>query len=129
MSEMNRRKFIKAASAAGAFTIVPRYVLGGAGNTPPSEKLNIAGIGIGGMGASNLQNLKGENIVALCDVDYDYAGKTFDEFPKAERYRDYRAMLDKQKDMNDCRLLNANQFGHDNNAIVKFLSSDPLLPL
>jgi predicted dehydrogenase len=99
MSEMNRRKFIKAASAAGAFTIVPRYVLGGAGDTPPSEKLNIAGIGIGGMGASNLQNLKGENIIALCDVDYDYASKTFDEFPKAERYRDYRAMLDKQKDI------------------------------
>jgi len=45
---MNRRKFIKAASAAGAFTIVPRYVLGGAGDTPPGEKLNIVGIGIGG---------------------------------------------------------------------------------
>ena len=48
MSELNRRKFIKAAAVAGAFTIVPRYVLGGAGNTPPSKKLNIAGIGIGG---------------------------------------------------------------------------------
>jgi len=74
-------------------------VLAGPGRTAPGEKLNIAGIGVGGMGRTNLRNLKGENIVALCDVDEQYAGKTFKEFPKAKTFRDYRKMLDKQKDI------------------------------
>jgi predicted dehydrogenase len=69
------------------------------GQTPPSEKLNIAGIGIGGMGGSNLNACKAENIVALCDVDEKYASKTFKAFPHAARYTDYRVMLEKQKDI------------------------------
>jgi len=99
MLRVSRREFLGAAGATAAFTIVPRHVLGGPGRTAPSEKLNIAGIGVGGMGRGNLRNLKGENIVALCDVDEQYAGKTFKEFPKAETFRDYRKMLDKQKDI------------------------------
>jgi len=99
MLQVDRRKFLGTAAATAAFTVVPRHVLGGTGNTPPSEKLNIAGIGIGGMGRSNLQNLKGENIIALCDVDYDYAAKTFNDFPKAKKFRDFRKMLDEQKDI------------------------------
>ncbi|MBL7152676.1 MAG: Gfo/Idh/MocA family oxidoreductase [Phycisphaerae bacterium] len=99
MLQIDRRRFLGTAAATAAFTIVPRHVLGGAGNTPPSEKLNIAGIGIGGMGRGNLRNLKNENIVALCDVDYDYAAKTFNDFPKAKRFRDFRKMLDEQKDI------------------------------
>src|SRR3989304_6606037 len=99
MLQVDRRKFLGTAAATAAFTVVPRHVLGGTGNPPPSEKLNIAGIGIGGMGRSNLQNLKGENIIALCDVDYDYAAKTFNDFPKAKKFRDFRKMLDEQKDI------------------------------
>jgi len=77
MSEkINRRSFL-ASSAMAAAMIVPRHVLGGAEHTPPSEKLNIAGIGVGGMGGGNLRNLETQNIVALCDVDHDYAAKTF----------------------------------------------------
>ena len=80
-----RRDFLQrgavAAGAAAAFQIVPRHVLGGPRNIPPSEKLNIAGIGIGGMGAANLANLKDENIVALCDVDIAYAANTIGQFP------------------------------------------------
>lgn len=78
--------------------IVPRHVLG-RGLTPPSDKLNIAGIGIGGMGAGDLREMAGENIVALCDVDWNYAAKTFDEYPGAKRYKDFRVMLEKQKDI------------------------------
>ena len=60
--KLNRRQFISgAASAVAAFTIVPRHVLGGTGHTPPSEKLNIAAVGAGGMGASNIRNIAGEN--------------------------------------------------------------------
>ena len=85
--------------AAMAFTIVPRHVLGGAGNTPPSEKLNIAGVGVGGQGAVDLSQMESENIVALCDVDDNYAAKTYNTYPKAKRYRDFRVMLEEQKDI------------------------------
>ena len=96
-NQLSRRGFLGAAAAATAFTIVPRHVLGGAGQVPPSERLNIAGIGVGGMGRGNLKNLESENIVALCDVDHDYAAETFKRYPDAKVYKDYREMLDKQK--------------------------------
>jgi len=98
--DTNRRNFLRAtALAATAFSVVPRHVLGGPGQTPPSEKLNIAGIGVGGMGGSNLSKCADQNIVALCDVDHDYAAKTFNTYPKAVVYRDFREMLEKQKDI------------------------------
>ncbi|HUU16623.1 MAG TPA: Gfo/Idh/MocA family oxidoreductase [Sedimentisphaerales bacterium] len=96
---IDRRRFLAATATAAAVTIVPRQVLGGPGHTPPSEKLNIAGIGVGGMGNSNLRQLESENIVALCDVDHEYAAKTFKRYPKAKIYTDFRKMLDKQKDI------------------------------
>src|SRR6202521_2886072 len=85
-NEVSRRKFLTTAAVAAvsgaattgnAFTIVPRHVLG-RGFTAPSDKLNIAGIGVGGIGRANLINLATQNIVALCDVDWGYAGKSLD---------------------------------------------------
>src|SRR5580704_10412395 len=74
---ISRRAFLtKAATTAAAFTIVPRHVLG-RGFAPPSDTLNIAGVGVGGMGRANLVNLASQNIVALCDVDWGYADKGF----------------------------------------------------
>ncbi|MCX5683169.1 MAG: Gfo/Idh/MocA family oxidoreductase, partial [Planctomycetota bacterium] len=96
---LTRRMFLGATAAAAAFTVVPRAVLGGPRNIPPSEKMNIAGIGVGGMGSGNLKNLEAENIVALCDVDFAYVAKTFERYPKAKTYKDYRELLDKQKDI------------------------------
>ncbi len=97
---MNRRKFLAGTAAtSAAFSIVPRSVLGGPGHTPPSEKLNIAGIGIGGKGKSDLRNVESENIVALCDVDHKFASKVFERYPKAARYHDYREMLSNEKDI------------------------------
>jgi predicted dehydrogenase len=96
---INRRRFLAGAAMTAAATVVPRHVLAGAATIPPSEKLNIAGIGIGGMGASNLRQLETENIVALCDVDHAYAAETFKRYPKAKVYTDYREMLDKQKNI------------------------------
>jgi hypothetical protein len=73
----SRRSFVKTSAAiAAGLTIVPRHVLG-RGFTPPSDLLNIAGIGVGGMGRANLINLSSQNIVALCDADWGYADKGF----------------------------------------------------
>jgi predicted dehydrogenase len=80
-----------------AFNIVPGSVLGLRGQTPPSEKLNIAGIGIGGQGAVDLEQLKSQNIVALCDVDQNHAAHVFKKYPDARRFTDYRKMLDEMK--------------------------------
>jgi predicted dehydrogenase len=135
---VTRRDFLTTAASTGAaITIVPRHVLG-RGMTPPSDKLNIASVGVGGMGRINTLNATlNNNIVALCDVDWDYAGKAWDghagdlkreeerlprvtdatarknsverieslkkiiteDVPRIKRYKDYREMLDKQKDI------------------------------
>ncbi|MCE9629627.1 MAG: Gfo/Idh/MocA family oxidoreductase [Planctomycetia bacterium] len=67
----------------------------------PSEKLNVAVVGIGGQGAANLKGVANQNIVALCDVDEKRAGKAFEQHPRAQRFSDFRRMfdtLDKQID-------------------------------
>ncbi|HTQ95285.1 MAG TPA: Gfo/Idh/MocA family oxidoreductase [Candidatus Acidoferrum sp.] len=74
--EVSRRSFIRSAAVTGAaVSIVPRHVLG-RGFTPPSDLLNVACVGVGGMGRSNLINLASQNIVALCDVDWGYTDKS-----------------------------------------------------
>ncbi|MBI9070263.1 MAG: Gfo/Idh/MocA family oxidoreductase [Melioribacteraceae bacterium] len=95
---MKRRDFLKAGAAASAFFIVPRNVLG-KGFVAPSDKLNIACVGSGGMGDYNLSSCTEENIVALCDVDHINASHNFEKFPDAVKYKDYRVMFEKQKDI------------------------------
>ena len=97
--QVSRRQFMGgAAAAAAAFSVVPRHVLG-QGRQAPSDTLNIAGVGVGGMGNANTNNCKSENIVALCDVDWKYAARTFSQFPKARQWKNFRKMLDEQKDI------------------------------
>ena len=98
---LSRRDFMGAAAAVAAFTVVPRHVLGGQGNTPPSGKLNIAGVGVGGMGQNNVAKCAdaGANIVALCDVDSKYSAGVFKKYPNARQWTDFRKMLDEQKDI------------------------------
>ncbi|MBN1126537.1 MAG: Gfo/Idh/MocA family oxidoreductase [Sedimentisphaerales bacterium] len=98
-SNLSRRTFLSSAAAVSAFSVVPRHVLGGAGNKAPSDKLNIAGVGIGGKGYSDLTSVKSENIVALCDVDWRHAANAAKTFPKARQWQDFRKMLDEQKDI------------------------------
>ena len=97
MSNITRRSFLqRSAAAAAAFSIGPGTILGKShGYVAPSDKLNIAGVGIGGMGNANLKNMeKTDNIVALCDIDWKYAKPVFDRHPNAKKYWDYRKMLD-----------------------------------
>lgn len=94
------------AVAAAGLTIVPHTVMGKSfGHTPPSDKLHIAGIGVGGMGRRNLANMNTENIVALCDVDWEYAGKTFNDYPQARRFKDWRLMFDEMEKSIDAVLV------------------------
>jgi predicted dehydrogenase len=76
-------------------SLVPRHVLGGPGQTAPSERITLAGIGIGGVGFGQLQACEkaGFQIVTLCDVDDVHAKKAYDRWPQARRYRDFRELL------------------------------------
>ncbi len=98
--KVSRRVFVgKMASAGAGITLVSRHVLGGRGYVAPSDKLGIASVGAGGMAANNINRCSHENIVALCDVDEARAAKTFNKFPNVARFKDFRVMLDKQKDI------------------------------
>ena len=115
---IRRREFLQksaAAAVSAGFVIVPRYVLGGPGQTPPSERLNLAGIGVGGHGAFLLDGMARQcgdlaRVVAVCDVDEKRASERivrkipavvnlggFKRFPEARRYYDFRRMLDKEE--------------------------------
>jgi len=67
---MTRRKALALGAAAGGFTFLPSHVLGRGGQAPPSEKMNLAFVGCGMAGRSQIGSLKSQNIVALCDVDW-----------------------------------------------------------
>jgi predicted dehydrogenase len=106
---ISRRSFVGGVAAATGFLIVPRRVLGGPGYQAPSDTVNVATVGyIQGMGANNARSVRSENMVALCDVDESEAAiarmkrskePMWDVFPKATRYKDFRVMLEKQKDI------------------------------
>ena len=102
---VSRRDFMYGAGAAfAAFTIVPSRVLGGAGRVPPSETIQVGGIGVGGIGHGQLRSISQQantKIVALCDVDDVYAARTYNYFPKARKYRNFRDMLDAEADKID----------------------------
>ncbi len=106
MTKMNvsRRSFLAGAAAtmavAGCSTGRARKTtLAQSQYQSPNEKLNIAGIGIGGKGSGDVAQCSGENIVALCDVDWNSGGGAFERYPKAKQYRDFRKMLDECKEI------------------------------
>ncbi len=96
----SRREFLRnTAITAAGFMIVPRHVLGGKGFIAPSDRLTIAGIGVGGKGESDIANFfkSGKaDIAFLCDVDDRRAANSIKNFPKAKYYKDWREMLDKE---------------------------------
>ncbi|GAC1648314.1 MAG: Gfo/Idh/MocA family oxidoreductase [Gemmatimonadaceae bacterium] len=121
-NDMSRRDFVADAArlAVGSLgaAIVPRHVLGGVGYQAPSDTLNIAIVGVGGMGLNNAEMLMSQNIVALCDVDFALVDRALsakvkerestarpgvrtlqEAFAKATRYADFRIMLERQKNI------------------------------
>ena len=113
-STIPRRSFIKATAATTAgLTIIPSHVMGRAlGHVAPSDKLNIAGIGVGGKGRVNLKAMNTENIVALCDVDWKYAQACFDDYPKAKRYWDWRKLFEEMGETIDAIMVATSDHTH-----------------
>jgi len=98
----SRREFLRGvAGTVTAFTIVPRHVLGGMAVAAPSDKLNIAIIGVGGRGGASVGGCGGENIVALCDVDTRRMEEASKKHPRAKMYQDFRKMLDEMDNQID----------------------------
>ncbi len=99
-ARLTRRQFlVRSTAVAAAIPFVPGTVLGLNGAVSANERLNLAGVGVGGQGASDLNELASENIVALCDTDWRHAAGTFKKYPAAKQYRDFRVMLEEQKDI------------------------------
>jgi predicted dehydrogenase len=112
VQKVSRRRFLQASSisaAAAGFWLTGGVTESYAAQPGANERLNIAMIGCGGQAGGydpkkeqyrgNLAGVRRENIVALCDVDSNRASSTFDHYPKVTKYTDFRAMLDKQKDI------------------------------
>jgi predicted dehydrogenase len=113
----SRRQLLKSATGTvAAFTIVPRHVLGGQGRTPPSEKLNVAGVGAGGQGGGDINEIaKGANIVALCDVDLrpEHRERTvISRYPNAKVYQDFRQMFDEMENKIDAVIVGTPDHTH-----------------
>lgn len=98
--KLPRREAVRRMATAGAFTIVPRHVLG-RGYRAPSDTVNLACIGVGGMGRNDVRGLveAGANLVAMCDVDDEAAADAYRSYPQARRYRDWRQLLERERDI------------------------------
>jgi hypothetical protein len=99
-SNESSKKVVSRRSALAACLaplVVPRHVLGSAGYRAPSDKLAIAAVGVGGMGKNYLNGCKDEEIVALCDLDHEFAAPVFKTYPRARVYNDFREMFDKEQ--------------------------------
>ncbi|MBQ9454631.1 MAG: gfo/Idh/MocA family oxidoreductase, partial [Thermoguttaceae bacterium] len=96
---MKRREFLKTTAAFGLF--LPGISGLARGDASPNERVNVALIGIGGQGGHQVGGLGSQNVVALCDVDDDRAGKVYEKFPNAKKYYDYRKMFDEMSNQFD----------------------------
>src|SRR5271169_5498285 len=97
LASVTRRQFIYYSALAASGMALTGYARPRPRRVSPNEKLNIAGVGAGGKGASDLRCCSDENIVALCDVSEASAARTRQKFPQARFYTDFRVMLEKEK--------------------------------
>ncbi len=115
---LSRRELVGTAAAVAAFTFVPKHVLGAAGRPSANNKLNIAGIGVGGRGASDIEGVSSENIAFLCDADLKSASGTIKKYPNAKIYRDFREMLQKEDKNIDAVVIGAPDHIHAPAAVM-----------
>ena len=109
--QLNRRDFLRNMVCTGSGLIIlsnSRLVKG----TQANNKLNVAGIGVGGRGAADINGAASENIVALCDIDEKHAAQTFERYPEAKRYKDFRRMLDEMHNKIDAVVIGTPDHTH-----------------
>ncbi len=114
MKNTNRRSFLKQSAAAVAASTLPGFAIGKPGG-PANGRLNIAHIGAGGIAKMAYGPSRGENTVALCDIDENKFGEHLEAFPhleKAARFSDFRVMLDKMGDEIDAVCINTPDHTH-----------------
>ncbi|MCE9602992.1 MAG: Gfo/Idh/MocA family oxidoreductase [Gemmatimonadetes bacterium] len=95
--DLDRRTFVGGLAAAGALAAVPRPLHALVDRQQPTQKLRVACIGVGGMGFNDVRGMSGEQLVAFADVDWKSAERAFRAFPNAKRYKDFREMLEKER--------------------------------
>lgn len=100
--DLSRRGFLRnSAIAAAGITILPSHVVSGLGHVTPSDMLNLASVGVGGVGRTKTGRMVeggGARVVALADVDWKYAANTFGDYPDAKKFKDWRVMFDEMQD-------------------------------
>ncbi len=94
VTRLDRRQLLRHAGLAGITVWTTAKSWGAEPPASPNEKLNLAGIGVGGQGGWDIGECASQNVVALCDVDDRRAAGSYTRFPKAKRFRDFRKMLD-----------------------------------
>jgi len=125
--EISRRSLIKGALASASLMglsacgAIPRRALSGLSYIPIGERLNIACIGCGGRGSSDVNGVSSQNIVALCDVDEERAAETFAKYPKARKFKDFRRMLDRMDKEIDAVIVSAPDHIHYSAAMMAIL--------
>ena len=113
---MTRRDAMKMMAASTGICLTGKTVSRAVDS--PNEKLNVALIGIGGQGGSNLQGVSSQNIVALCDVDEKRGAKGFSQFPKVAKFSDYRVMFDKMEKDIDAVVVSTPDHTHFNPSMI-----------
>ncbi|MCF7864430.1 MAG: Gfo/Idh/MocA family oxidoreductase, partial [Kiritimatiellales bacterium] len=115
---LTRRASLMATACATATTLFPPARLMAApkplrtGELVTGRKISIAAVGSGGRGKFDTGQVAGENIVALCDVDFERASETFNSFPDAKRFRDFREMLVEMDDQIDAVMVSTPDHMH-----------------
>ena len=107
MKNITRRSFIKSSAISSGILLAPNLL--SANNI---NKLNIAVIGVGGRGRANWSQVPNENIVAMCDVDFNRASRGFNLHPNAKRYKDYRVMFDEMANQIDAVIISTPDHTH-----------------
>ncbi len=115
--QVTRRSFLRSMAWTGSGLVIllnSRSIY----STQTNERLNIAGIGVGGRGADDINGVASENIVALCDVDEKHAAQTFERYPQAKQYKDFRRMLDEMHQKIDAVVIGTPDHTHAPAAVM-----------
>ena len=109
--QVTRRTFLRNVAVAGSGLVILSNS-GSVRGTPANSKLNIAGIGVGGRGAADINGVADQNLLALCDIDWKHSGPTLEKFPSVKRYHDFRKMLDEIEDKIDAVVIGTPDHTH-----------------